>query len=92
MLAQSEPPGEEKKVGVLKCCSRFVSFHLLCNESCYCCEKQRDLTGEFKVKPQGEREKEQRKNEEREGDGKRRDTKEKKGKNTQVNRPSLEKV
>lgn len=38
---------------MLKCCSRFVSFHLLCNESCYCCERQRDLTGEFKVKPLG---------------------------------------
>ena len=53
MLAQSEPPREEEKVGVVKCCSRFVSFHLLPNESCYCCKRQPDLTGEFKVKTQG---------------------------------------
>lgn len=49
MLARSLPPGEEKKVSVLKCCSRFVSFHLLCNESCYCCKRQRDLTGSSKL-------------------------------------------
>lgn len=55
MLAQSEPPGEEEKVVVLKCCSRFVSFHLLCNESCCCCERLRRLTVDFIVKPQGER-------------------------------------
>ncbi len=64
---------------MLKCCSRFVSFHLLCNESCYCCERQRDLTGEFKVKPQGGRE-----------GGRERKRGKEAEKNIQANKPSLE--
>lgn len=43
----------------LDCSSRFVSFHLLCNESCSAARgRERDLTEWFKVKPQEGREKE----------------------------------
>lgn len=46
MLAQSKALGKQQKVRIL-CCSSFVSFHLLCNETYS--KRQQDLTAEFKV-------------------------------------------
>ena len=64
---------------MLKCCSRFVSFHLFFIESRYCCERQRDLTTNFIVKLQG--------GEEGGWEGE-----EKRGKEAEANKPSLETI